>query len=589
MFALLMLAACNPAPDAADIAGTRGGRVDVFFNDPGTRVENMWQPDAVDVMVQLIDSAETSIDFAVMGFSYTDVVDAFVRAHDRGVQVRMVGDAGHLYNNGYKTFDERRIPMVVGNLNHIMHDKFMVVDDRFIFSGTANWTPTDLVHNSNNFIMIDSPPVAADFQAEFEQMFGGVFGNNKVEIDNGRSYEVGDTTVEVWFAPNEDAMGRILEYVDAAEESVRFTIFAFTKDQVGSAFIRKQGEFNAKEMVERGLDPDDPTSLDALLDVDFHERRSVAGMIDRSQLHSNGQYHEVYRLLGAQIPMRLDANDNGLQPGDYQAGGGRLHSKTMIIDTDGADPMVITGSFNWSSSATVSNDEYLLVLKGERITRMYDDYFESLWAEGKQMGETRVSDGTVFEGDVIVNEVMWYGVHSGDDEGYDEFIELRNMTDETLKLDMWQLTNVDDIVLGFPPGTTLAPNDTYLIVDHVLEAYVDGAPQDEQSAYLSGDMVVNAFNDNRQSRLYLKDGALELFLRDPDGHIIDMVGDGGGAFAGGPDGDVVRSMERRAAPGDGRLPENWYSFTGDEGLGTVNPDYALEILASPGVENSAEP
>lgn len=586
MLTTLLLLACNPPPSEADIAGTRGGRVDVYFNDPGTRRENMWQPDAIDVMVQLIDSAESTIDLAVMGFSYEAVVDAFIRAHDRGVQVRMVGDAGHLYNSGYDAFDERRIPMVVGNLNHIMHDKFMVVDGRFIFCGTANWTPTDLVHNSNNFVMIDSPAVADDFTTEFEQMFGGVFGNNKVEIDNGRVYEIGDTTVEVWFAPNEDAMGRILEYVDAAQESIRFTIFAFTKDQVGSAFIRKQGEFNAAEMAERGLDPDDPESLASLLSLDYSERRSIAGVIDRSQLHSNGQYHEVYRLLGAQIPMRLDANDNGLQPGDYQAGGGRLHSKTMVIDADGEEPLVITGSFNWSSSATVSNDEYLLVLKGERVANLFDVYFEELWADGKKMGETRVSDGSVEAGDVIVNEVMWYGAHSGDSEGYDEFIELRNTTDETLKLDMWQLTNADDIVLGFPPGTTILPNDVYLIVDHVLEPYVDGAPQDESSAYLAGDMVVNAFNDNRQSRLYLKDGALELFLRDPDGHIIDTVGDGGPAFAGGPDGKVIRSMERSPDVGDGALPESWYSFTGTEGTGTVNPDYMFEILASPGAENS---
>lgn len=586
MWTTLLMLACNPPPAEEDIAGTLGGRVDVFFNDPGTRLENMWQPDAIDVMVQLIDSAQTSIDVAVMGFTYDDVVDAFVRAHDRGVIVRMVGDAGHMYNSGYATFDERRIPMVVGNLNHIMHDKFMVIDDRFVFCGTANWTLTDLVHNSNNFVMIDSTSVAADFSAEFEQMFAGVFGNNKTEIDNGRVYEIGDTTVEVWFSPHEDAMGRILELVDGAESSIRFTIFAFTKDQVGSAFIRKQETFDALEMAERGLDPEDPASLEALLSLDYSERRSVAGVIDRSQLHSNGQYHEVYRLLGAQIPMRLDANDNGLQPGDYQAGGGRLHSKTMIIDAEGIEPLVITGSFNWSSSATVSNDEYLLVLKGERVASLYDEYFEALWADGKQMGETRIADGSVAPGDVRINEVMWYGAHSGDDEGYDEFVELRNMTDRTLQLDMWQLTNPDDVVLGFPPGTTLAPNDVYLIVDHVLEAYVDGAPQDESSAYLSGDMVVNAFNDNRQSRLYLKDGALELYLQDPDGQVVDVVGDGGPAFAGGPSGDVIRSMERLEDGEDGAVPESWASFVGDEGTGVVNPDYLYEILASPGAENS---
>ena len=573
----ILLAGCNPAPSQADLDSTRGNTVEVMFNDPGTQDENAWwTPDAVSAMIEMIDSAKTSIDFAVMGFSYEPVVDAMIAAHDRGVIVRMVGDAGHLYNDGYERFDERNIPMVVGNLNHIMHDKFMIVDDRFVFCGTSNWTPTDLIRNSNNFVRLDSTAVAADFAAEFEQMYAGVFGNNKVENDNGRTYEVGDTTVEVWFSPNEDAMGRVLELVDAAQYSVRFTIFAFTKDQVGSSFIRKQEEFDALN------------AADGLADADFRDRRSVAGVIDRSQLHSNGQYHEVYRLLAAGIPMRLDANNTSLQPGDYQAGGGRLHSKTMVIDAEGEEPIVITGSFNWSSSATVSNDEFLLVLHGGRLAQEFDDYFSDLWDDGSEMGNSRISDGSVAEGDVLINEVMWYGANSGDDEGYDEFIELRNTTGNDISLDMWQITNIDDVVVGLPPGSTIPAYETFLIVDHVLEAYQDGAPQDENSAYLSGDMVVNAFNDNRQSRLYLKDGTMELMLRDPDAAILDIAGDGGPPFAGGPDGGLVRSMERGESGADGTLAESWYSFTGQQGTGVVNPDYSAEILASPDDRNSQQ-
>jgi phosphatidylserine/phosphatidylglycerophosphate/cardiolipin synthase-like enzyme len=193
-FASLLLVAaslvmgCNPPPDEADLESARGGRVEIMFNDPGTRAENLWDPDAIDVMIEMIDGAQASIHFAVMGFSEPRVVDAFIRAYDRGIDVQMVGDAGHLYNSGYNAFMDRHIPMQVGNLNHIMHDKFMVVDDRFVFCGTANWTPTDLIRNSNNFVTIDSPEVAADFETEFDQMFNGLFGHNKLELPNGRRY-----------------------------------------------------------------------------------------------------------------------------------------------------------------------------------------------------------------------------------------------------------------------------------------------------------------------------------------------------------------------------------------------------------------
>ncbi len=455
-----------------------------------------------------------------------------------------------------------------------MHDKFMIVDRRFVQAGTSNWTDTDLRHNSNNFVVIDSPAVAADFQAEFDQMYAGRFGHTKEEIDNGRIYEVGDTTVEVWFSPNEDAMGRILEYVDGAQQSIRFTIFAFTKDQVGSAFIRKQEEWDAADRP-----PDD---------ADFRTKRAVAGVIDQSQLHSNGQYHEVYRLLGAGIDMRMDGNNNSLTPGDYQAGGGRLHSKTMVIDAEGQDPLVLTGSFNWSASATVSNDEFLLVLKGPRVAAAYDEYFESLWDEGRRMGEDRLYEDGLEPGAVVINEVMWFGEHENDPDGFDEFVELRNTTDREIRLDLWQLANPDDFVVGIPPGSLLPPGGLFTILDHKVEVYADGTPQDEPSAYAGGDLIVNAFNDNRQARLYLKDGALELRLLDPDANIVDVAGNGGPAFAGGPIGDIAASMERRAAPGDGSLPDAWYSCTLDEGGAYVNEAYKEGIIASPGEPNSPE-
>jgi len=593
-----LLLSCNGAPSKADLDSTRGSRVDVYFNDPGARLDTIWRSDAVAIMIELIDSSQATLDFAVMGFSHVDVVDAMIRAYDRGVQVRMVGDSGHLYNSGYKRLIERHIPVVTGNDAHIMHDKFMIVDGRFLFAATANWTPTDLEHNSNNFVSIDSPFVCADFQAEFDQMWDGAFGHQKVHNDNGRVYNLGDTEVEVWFSPNEDAMGRILELVDAAEESVRFTIFAFTKDQVGSAFIRKQEEFVRKDL-------EDGISLDA----DFRDRRSVAGVIDQSQLHSNGQYHEVYRLLGAEIPLRMDGNDASKQPGDYQAGGGRLHSKTMVLDAYGENPVVITGSFNWSASATQSNDEFLMVFKGPRIAQEFDGYFEYLYKNGRRMGrdfiDEEVSDGYILKpGDITINEIMWYGAHLADVDGFDEFIELKNHTPYDIELDLWQLSNPDDFVLGFPPGSTIPGNGLFTVVDHVVEAYQDGAPQDQGTAYTTGDLVVNAFNDNRQARLYLKDSAQEIFLLDPEAKLMDTVGDGGPPFGGGPNGYGGISMERLDPPGDGADPSSWADCVAPEGGINVNPaliptdievaqqplevTYKEVIIATPGEPNSRE-
>ena len=54
-----LFVACAP-PSAADMDSTRGGRLDVYFNDPGTRADNMWNPDVHAVMVDMIDNATSA-------------------------------------------------------------------------------------------------------------------------------------------------------------------------------------------------------------------------------------------------------------------------------------------------------------------------------------------------------------------------------------------------------------------------------------------------------------------------------------------------------------------------------------------------
>lgn len=606
----LALASCNPPPTTEQLNQTRGGRTDVYFNDPGSRLDQIWHPDIVEIMIDMVDNSEQTIELAVMGFTYPPVVEAFVRAYDRGVKIKMVGDAEHLYNYGYERFRDRHIPMTVGNAPHIMHDKFMVVDDRFVFASTANWSQTDLKHNSNNFVVIDSPEVAKDFQAEHEQMFDGVFGHNKVEIENGRFYQVGDTMVEVWFAPNEDVSGRMLELVRGAQDSVWFTIFAFTKDQVGGEYIAKQEEWIRSGRLDPNNLPDDKSV-------------GVWGVIDQSQLHSNGQYHEAYRLLAAEVPMRMDGNDASRQPGDYQAGGGRLHSKTMVIDPDGENPIVISGSFNWSASATQSNDEYLMVFHGKRVAQEFKAYFNYLYDNGRAFGVERIGENDLKPGDITFDEIHWYGSHSEDIDGYDEFIELKNNTDRDIELDMWQISQptaedvgqddpfIRDFKVGLPPGSVIPANGRFTIMDHLLEIYQDGAPQDQNTAFVDGDLIMNAYNDNRQARLYIVDGNIELVLKDPAGNIMDIAGDSSAAFHGGPDGTksgeglnrngepttysgtMVRSMVRIGE--DGTLPESWAPSSVELGTDEVNPggivfdgmeepvlSYRDLILTSPG-------
>ncbi|MGM0558252.1 MAG: phospholipase D-like domain-containing protein, partial [Myxococcota bacterium] len=603
-------------------------RVNAYFNYTGAREGTQRDEKADEVLVEMIDRARSSVHACAYGFSKQNVIDAMVRAHRRGVDVKIAGDAGHMVggDDGFEAAIANEIPIVVGNEGSIMHNKVFIIDGRFTFAGTGNITPTGFDRNNNNWVIIDSVPVAQDFEAEFQQMFSGRFSVAKQKIENGNSYQVGDTRVEVLFAPQEDAMGKIYEEVREAEANVVFQIFAFTKDELGSDLVNKHRDFQRanQELVEAGELPADYKETMSPLDWP----NKVVGALDRSQLHGNDQYHEGYRLLSQGIPMRLDANENSRLPGDYQAGGGRLHTKTMILDYGTPQARVITGSFNWSSSATNANDEVLLVLHGERIADRYMETFREIWGHSRGIpgamcyfmkereGRDLACTSDVEPGDVVISEVHWDGwngiVEKADHTGAfderneitnDQFVELYNTTDEPINLSMWTLNlgvgpeEADDdgfdFIVGFTPGTVIEPGEYFLVLDHNTEVYSERDPQRGTHAFRGADFVLNRANDPRFPRLDLKYSNMYLDLRDASARVIDQAGDGGAPMAGGRKGEepnqqalsAERIIREDGTVADGTSPDGWKACSGGDET-NINPDFRDIIVATPGMPNS---
>lgn len=610
--------------------------VTVIFNHTGTRQGNEKDVNAAQFLIDRIDATRSTLRGALYGFSNRGVIDAIVRAYYRGVDVKVVGDARHFgYNErGYKILQENYVPMILGNEHHIMHNKFFVMDNYFTFVGTGNITTTGFTRNNNNWVLLESPQIASDFMAEWDQMWQGRFGAAKHNLKNGNTYQVGNTKVEVLFSPQEDAMGRILEELDAVDTNIYFSIFAFTKDQIGSRFVRKHREFEAYNKAN-GFNDLQVVSISG----QGEQPKKVVGVLDRSQVAGNFLYHEVYRLASAGVPMRLDSNENSRVPGDYQAGGGRLHSKTMILDAGTDHARVITGSFNWSSAATIANDEVLLILHGREVAEEYLREFKNFWRTSRPLSEgvckylIGITDSQVDQdhrdhlpaeqqvqkplcsadiepGDVVISEVHWFGYNGERDTAdhtssrnfgrnyvdNDEFIELYNPTDKVINLSLWTITNGYDFKVGFIPGTVIHPGQYFLVLDHNLAAYSDVTPQDSTEAFSNPDFEMNVSNDPRFPRLNINNVTMNLHLLDADGRQIDIAGNSSPPFTGGVTLDAgnkitkVRSMERiisnGSVKGAGNLPGSWKACALKEGGKNVNKKFKKLISATPGEANS---
>lgn len=605
---VLSSAACG-LDDPGDLETLETPRVEVFFNSPGFKRGTEFNRKPSEFITERIDAANVSIDAAVYGFNKQNIVDALVRAHYRGVRVRLVADAGEYSRGsyGYDIMEQHKVPIQTGNQFHIMHDKFFVIDDRFVFVGTGNISNSEFTYNNNNWLWIDNDEHADLYTAEFEQMFAGRFSAAKHPTTLPNRFQIGDTEVEVYFSPQDDAMGKILEELKNVDTSIYFTIFAFTKDQVASEFIARQREFEAFNEAN-GFDDLPP----------LERPKGVVGVLDRSQLHGNGQYHQGYRLAANGIPMRLDGNENSGLPGDYQAGGGRLHAKTMILDAGTPNARVISGSFNWSSAATISNDEILIILRGERITNQYLEEFYNIWDNGKDISsamcllmkdnEELTCDDEVEQGDVVISEVHfdgWNGERDPSDHNCsgaandldcrrrvtnDQFVELYNTTDKPINLSMWTLSNGQDVIMGFTPGSVIDPGEYFLVLDHNTVPLSERDPQRGEHAFTNPDFVLNTANDPRFRRLNLKNGSMQLELRNTRQVVIDRAGDGSPAYFGGREGDTNYSMERIIAAdgnvGDGDVRSSWKQCAASEGGENVNEAFRSFIIATPGEPNS---
>jgi len=52
-----------------------------------------------------------------------------------------------------------------------------------------------------------------------------------------------------------------------------------------------------------------------------------------------------------------------------------MHNKFAVLD----GTVLLTGSFNWTRSAVLYNDENVLVLRDPGVARAYERQFEALW------------------------------------------------------------------------------------------------------------------------------------------------------------------------------------------------------------------
>lgn len=347
---------------ASDLSST--GEIHVYFNGSvidsiAGENEALGDQDLVDLLIQRIQKTKYSIDACFMNLTEWDLRDALISAHiDSGVRVRFICDDLYYNDPEIQALIDAGIPVISDAYGDndgegIMHNKFAVFDHRDNTSYSDDWLWTGSFNLSyhgtypapkENVIEIQDQALAEIYMQEFEEMWGSQneipdpvlsrFGYRKSN-NTPTTLAINGIKMHSCMSPNGGTAQRIMQTIQNAEKSLYFCIFSFTHDGIGLKMEEKLSG-----------------------DPDFRLR----GVFDEEQKESDGWASEWERLSILPSADVLLDGETGL-----------LHHKYLIADGDGngSDPVVITGSHNWSTRAETVNDENTLIIHDADIANQY--------------------------------------------------------------------------------------------------------------------------------------------------------------------------------------------------------------------------
>lgn len=275
-------------------------------------------------IIKSIDGAKKNIRVAIYEFSNDNIRDAFIRAKKRGINIKIVTDDKKIDQEDIVTLKRAGIKITSDNRSSaLMHNKFMIIDNKIVWSGSANYSYYAFYRHNENIIKIESLDIAKVYLEEFNQLLSHKLSKHRYIKKN----------IKIYFSPKEKFENIIIDLLKNAKKKIHFLAFSFTSKPIAGMLQKK-----------------------------YQEGLEIKGVFDKSQNKAQKSSRYEY-LKNNNMDVRIDG------------GGGKLHSKVFIID----DNIVITGSYNFSSAANKKNNENSIVIYDDNIAKKYEQEFKKIY------------------------------------------------------------------------------------------------------------------------------------------------------------------------------------------------------------------
>lgn len=415
---VFLLASCSSTKESnlkrQQITTLNKPHVEIIVASPLYKLpSNECKTDICARLLEVINNANESIDFAIYGLrGQHEILNALINAQKRGVSIRGLVDKdlnGKSYYSdtylieknlkniksdywqdvktsrilekeqykgkdrcirpeGHKGYLQCFEGKGYASKEHfsfkgdIMHNKFFIIDNRFVWTGSANISDTGTGgYNANIIALIDSEYIASKYLIEFEQMFkDGKFHRAKKKLKKENLItNINGQEVSIYFSPQGYAMYRgVIPLIEDAKESIDISIFFLTHNNVSKELVKAKN---------RGV--------------------SVRVILDASGATNAYSKHNYLRDKG--IPIKVEN------------WGGKMHMKSAIIDKK----HLVLGSMNWTDAGQSKNDENTLIIRNYDDASNYQEFYNLMWnsipdrwLNNDPMPESLESVGSCYDG-----------------------------------------------------------------------------------------------------------------------------------------------------------------------------------------------
>jgi phosphatidylserine/phosphatidylglycerophosphate/cardiolipin synthase-like enzyme len=305
-------------------------------------------------IVDAIGRARRTLDVALYNLQIDSTVEALVKAKARGVKVRVLFDAAHVYPQAGKQMQdvinsgiETRAMNGRGGTG-AMHCKFAIFDGALLQTGSANWSGFAESFSYENIMFVSDKDIIEGYGKDFDWMWAQARPAGQPDAAAAKpTAPPSDPTPDVnfngtllpdyAFSPKGGTEAAIVKAVDAARSEVDLAMFTFTSSNI----------------------------MEAL------KRASARGVTVKLMLFS-----------GQKFPFFKDAKAGrmALRMKDGRQEKGQMHNKFAVLD----GRLLINGSFNWTATAENANTENTIFTTEPSYVAPYKAEFDKLYSTARE-------------------------------------------------------------------------------------------------------------------------------------------------------------------------------------------------------------